>query len=130
MRRKGGRRAARLTPEDILAPHDAGIAALAQRLRQVVKRTLPQAEERAYPVWKGIGYVHPQAGYVCGIFPFKDYVALAFEFGVLLPDPEGILRPGRTSDRKVRYVQVRTVGDIRVRPLQRLLKQAVTLRSG
>lgn len=128
---KGSRRASehRLTPEDILAPHDPSVVALAQRLRQVVKRVMPEAEERAYPVWKGIGFVHPEAGYVCGVFPSKDHVALAFEFGVLLDDPEGLLRPGRTSSKKVRYVEIRKPTDIRIPALQRLLRNAIALRS-
>jgi hypothetical protein len=28
-------------------------------------------------VWRGIGYRHPDAGYFCGIFPFKTHVGLA-----------------------------------------------------
>jgi hypothetical protein len=118
-----------VTPEGILAAHPPRIAALAERLRGLVKRCVPEAEERAYPVWRGIGYVHPTAGYFCGIFLFPAHVALGFEFGVLLPDPQGLLRPGRTSGRKVRYAEVRRVGDIRARPLGRLLRQAVALRA-
>lgn len=118
-----------LTPEDLLAAHSPPIVELAQRLRALVRRTVPDAEERAYPVWRGVGYVHPTAGYVCAFFPFREYVALAFEYGVLLPDPAGLLRPGRTSSRKVRYVEVRTAKDIRARPIQALLRQAVALRS-
>ena len=118
-----------MTPEDVLAPYPPRIAALAQRLRGIVNRTMPEADERAYPVWKGIGYVHPQAGYVCGIFPNRDHVALAFEFGVLLHDPERLLRPGRTSAKKVRYLEVRTARDIRAKAIKTWLEQSVALRT-
>jgi hypothetical protein len=115
--------------EDIVAGQYPGAGRLAQRLRALVMETLPEVEERAYPVWKGIGYVHPEAGYVCGVFFFPDHVALGFERGVLLADPEGLLRTGRTSGKKVRYLEVRTMKDIRVRALRRLLKDAVSLRT-
>ena len=93
-----------------------------------MKRTLPEAEERAYPVWKGIGYVHPQAGYLCAIFPYQDHVALAFEFGVLLDDPDGLLHAGKTSARKVRYLEVRTARDIRPRAIAAWLGESIALR--
>ncbi len=117
-----------VSPEGILAASPPRIAALGLRLRDLVTRCLPEAEERAYPGWRGIGYVHPEAGYVCGIFPFRDHVALGFEHGVLLTDPEGLLRPGRSSAKKVRYVEIRTRRDIRSRALRRLLEDAVSLR--
>lgn len=119
----------RMTPEDILAPHIPKVAALAQRLRAIVKRALPESEERTYPVWKGIGYVHPEAGYLCAIFPYRDYVALAFEFGALLHDDEGLLRPGRTSGKKVRYLEVRTARDIKPKAIETWLEQSVALRT-
>ncbi len=117
-------------PDDLLAPHSPSVVTLAQRLRRIVKRTLPEAEERVYPVWKGIGYVHPRAGYVCAIFPYREYVALAFEFGVLLSDPDHLLRPGRTSSKKVRYLDIRTARDIRITAIRALLREAIALRSG
>jgi hypothetical protein len=98
-------------------------------LRQIVKRVMPEADERAYPVWKAIGYAHPQAGYVCGIFPYRDHVALAFEFGVLLHDPDQLLRPGRTSTKKVRYLEVRTARDIRLKAIGTWLEESVALRT-
>jgi hypothetical protein len=127
---KRSRAAAGLTPEDILAPHAPRIVALAQKLRGIVRAALPAAEERAYPGWKAIGYVHPRAGYVCGLFPFEDRVSLGFEFGVLLPDPAGLLRAGPSGGKKVRYVEVRRATDIHVGALRDLLSAAVALKSG
>jgi hypothetical protein len=128
--RPRARRAVALTPEDILAPHSPRIVALAQKLRRIVRQAMLDADERAYPGWKAIGYVHPRAGYVCGLFPSEDRVAVAFEFGVLLPDPERLLRAGPSGGKKVRYVEVRRGADIRVQALRNLLSAAVALRSG
>lgn len=46
----------RLKPENILTPHSVPVVAVVQRLREIVKRTMTQAEERAYPR-------HPRASY-------------------------------------------------------------------
>jgi hypothetical protein len=116
-----------VTPEDILAVHEEPIVTLAQKLRALVRAELPDAEERAYPGWKAIGYVDADAGYVCGIFPFSDRVALGFERGVLLPDPEGLLRPGVSGGSKVRYVEIRRPSDVRVHALRALLRAALTV---
>lgn len=94
-----------------------------------MRETVPEASEAVYPVWRGLGYRHPRAGYFCGVFPARDCVKLAFEFGLLLSDPEGLLREGPTSTRKVRYVEVREASDVRVQPIRALLRQAVRLKA-
>jgi hypothetical protein len=83
------------------------VVAAAQWLREVVLDAMPDAAERVYRGWHGFGYHHPQAGYVCAVFPRADDALLAFERGVLLADPHGLLYgDGRT----VRWIQVRTPG--------------------
>jgi len=62
-----------------------------------------------------LGYHHPDGGYLCGLFPQRDSVKLGFEFGVLLPDPDGLLE-GR--GRQVRYLVIRGRKDIRVRAIK------------
>ncbi len=119
----------RLTPDDILAAHSPRVASLANRLRELVRGTIPTASEHAYPVWHAVGYRHPQAGYLCAVFPYESHVALAFEFGAFLPDPERVLRPGRTSSMRVRYLEVSKARDVRVRAIRALLLAAVRFRS-
>jgi hypothetical protein len=75
--------------EDILADHAPPVRWLVERLREIIRQTVPEATESAHPVWHSISYCHPRSGYFCGIFPFQERVDLAFEFGVLLPDPGG-----------------------------------------
>ncbi len=113
-----------LTPEDILAEHTPEVRALAELLRQLIRETIPEATEAAYPVWHGIGYRHPETGYFCAIFPFQDEVKLGFEYSVLLPDPTGLLHG---DGRQVRYIHIRGQKDIRVRPLKALLRAAANL---
>jgi hypothetical protein len=119
-----------LTPEDILAGHSSLVVDLAQQLRAIVRRTVPEATERAYPGWRAIGYRHPEAGYFSAIFPYRDYVALGLEFGAYLPDPAGLLRAGPSDGKRVRYVEVRRRKDIATRAIQCLLLESIAFRSG
>ena len=92
---------AEATAGDILSPHSLQIRDLTQRPRKLVKQAVPRAIERVYPGWHGFGVHDPKAGYFCGIFPQTDSVKLGFEFGRLLPDPQGLLQG---EGKQVRYV--------------------------
>ena len=116
-----------ITVEELLAEHTPAIREAAERLRRIVAGTVPQATEKAHGFWHSINYRHPDAGYFCGIFPRPDAVLLVFEFGVLLPDPEGILEG---DGKQVRQVRIERAKDIRVRPIRTLLREAVELPGG
>jgi len=111
-----------IKPEDILAGHTPEVQAVAESLRKLVKEAVPEAIEKAYPGWHGIGYRHPQSGYFCAIFPQKDSVKLGFERGVLLPDPDGLFEG---AGSQVRYVHVKDRRDLRVEAIRKLLRAAI-----
>ncbi|MBI3776233.1 MAG: DUF1801 domain-containing protein [Gammaproteobacteria bacterium] len=111
--------------DDILAPHTPAIRALCERLRVLVRDTLPTATEHGYAGWHAIAYRHPAAGYVCGIFPFTDYVRLLFEHGVLLYDPQHQLRG---DGKQVRYLEMRNTDDINAIVIRALILEAVALK--
>lgn len=90
-------------PEDILADHSPEVRRIANALRDLVRRVLPDVTERAYRGWHGIGFRHPEAGYLGGIFPQADHVRLLFEHGVELEDPAGLLEG---DGSQARYVTV------------------------
>lgn len=113
-----------VTIESILSDHSPEVRQLAEQLRKLIKDTVPQAIERAYPGWRAIGYRHPEVGYFCGLFPLADRVDVAFEFGVLLPDPHAILDG---DGKQVRYVRIRRAEDLRPEPLRALLIAAIDL---
>lgn len=113
-----------MTPEELLAGHSPKIKQLANRLRQLIKKTVPDASEKAYPVWRGIGYRHPESGYFCGIFPQEDSVKLGLEQGVLLNDPDGLLLG---DGKQVRYVIIKAVKDIPIASIQRLLLESISI---
>ena len=49
--------------------------------------------------WNGVGFRHPDAGHVGGLFPLDDHVRLLFEHGVRLDDPLGLLTGDGTQTR-------------------------------
>lgn len=113
-----------MEPEDILVGHQLSVQKLANQLRSMIKGTVPEAIEKAYPHWHGIGYSHPTVGYFCAIFPHDEMVKLGFEFGVLLDDPYCLLEG---SGKQVRYATIRTRRQAHSRALKKLLLAAVSL---
>lgn len=77
---------------DYLRSDHAKVYGLAAWVREAVLASDPDLTERVYRGWRGVGFRHPEAGYVCGIFPRDDVVELLFEHGAWLPDPDGLLR--------------------------------------
>jgi hypothetical protein len=110
-----------VTVSELLAEHTPYVAGIACRLREVVKETLPEVEERVYLGWHGIGYHHPAAGYVCAIFPKSNRVELAFERGSALPDPKGLLVRG---GKRVRYAVLTRLDDALEEDLKDLIEAA------
>jgi len=121
-RERGAR--AGLTPAALLQPFPPRVRALANRLRSIVKKAAPSLKEAAYPGWKAVGFRHGEAGYICGVFPSAAGVRLIFEHGAGLRDPDGLLEGGGRV-KQVRYVTVRSAGDIKVRAVTRLVRAAV-----
>ena len=121
----GSKAEGEFTAEHLLLGHNPRVQALVARLRRLVLESVPAAEERAYPVWRGMGYRHPQSGNFCGIFPLADRVMLLFEYGAFLPDPDGTLDG---DGNQTRSVLIRRQRDIRVRPLKRLIRAALGFR--
>lgn len=115
-----------MTPETLLAECSPEVRAVVEALRAVVRDALPDARERAYPGWRGIGYRDPDAGYVCGIFPQADHTRLLFEHGARLPDPQGLLEG---EGVQTRYVVVRPGEAVPEAGLRRLVMAALHERA-
>ena len=119
-----GHRYRSLTPAALLAEYPRPIASVATELRAVFREHLPAAKEVAYAGWRAVGYRHPQAGYVAGIFLFEDSVSVIFEHGHLLPDPTGILQ-GQT--KQTRHVPLAPGDELPRDALAALLLAAVDI---
>jgi hypothetical protein len=112
------------TPEGILAEQTPDVRVTAKQLRSLITGAVPDAIEAAYPGWRAIGYTHPEVGYFCAIFFQGDRAKLGFEFGVLLPDPGGLLEG---TGKQVRYVVIRDGNAIPADGIRTLLLAAVGL---
>jgi hypothetical protein len=116
-----------VTPEALLAACPPHVAELADSLREIARGAVPDATEAGYGGWRAIGYRHPRAGYLFGIFLSDRDVKLFFEHGGMLPDPAGLMRGD--SLKQGRYVDVPSFDSIDVDALQDLMREAVALRS-
>ncbi len=83
------------------------IAALAQRLRVVVRQAVPDAIERVRPGWRLLGYDLPVAKrtvYFAWVWPELKHVHVGWQHGTLMADPDGVLRGAHLKLKKVRYL--------------------------
>jgi hypothetical protein len=120
----GKHKSSTTTVDSVLGGHAPHVREIVERLRAIIREAVPEAVESANPVWHSLSYKHPESGYFCGIFPLANRVDVAFEFGVLLPDPEGMLEG---KGKQVRYLRLRDERDLRVEAFRRLLNEAINL---
>jgi hypothetical protein len=95
-----------IPPEAFLEPYPPPIRALAEELRGIVRRALPDAIERVRPGWHLIGYDVPgerKPVYAAFIAPEPVHVHLGFEHGWAMQDPRGVLQ-GEGVTKQVRWL--------------------------
>jgi hypothetical protein len=113
------------TTREFLTERHPDALELALWVRDAVLAAEPDLSERVYRGWDGIGFRHPEAGYICAIYPRESEVRLLFEHGTLLDDPEGLLEGEGTQTR---YVTVRAVEDRLAETVGHLVRDAVAQR--
>jgi hypothetical protein len=87
---------------------------IAIRLREIVRRELPDAEERVRLHWKLLGYHLPlgrRGAFVAWVALEPRHVHLGFPMGVLIDDPDGNLR-GRGITKLARWLTYRTIDEV------------------
>jgi hypothetical protein len=99
-------------------------AELAVWLRAIVRRAEPDLSERVYVGWDGIGFRHPDAGYVCAMYPEPDGVRLWVEHGLALSDPEALPH----GDGRGRYITLAIAYSVSAETLARYVTEAVAER--
>ena len=116
--------AVNISVADLLIDHTPDVRLLVQAVRAIIFEVVPEASETAHPSWRSLNYRHPQSGYFLGIFPMRDTVRLAFEFGVLLPDPGNLLTG---EGRQVRYLDLRDQAAFPTEALKEFILAALAL---
>lgn len=117
-------------PELFLDGYPPTIRVIAERLRAVVMRAIPDAIERVRPGWRLIGYDVPvgrRSRYFAFVAPELEHVHLGFEYGILMDDPSGLLRGAELNLRKVRFVTYEPGDQIPRSVLIRYTRQAAQL---
>ena len=119
------------TPNEVTAylrtEHSAQ-AELALWTRQAVLTADPDLTERVYRGWRGVGFRHPEGGYVCAIYPRSEWVVLLFEHGASMRDPEAILLGDGSQTRFIRVserspeLRERIVAYVQLAVAQQLLR--------
>lgn len=115
-----------MTVEQLLADYPPFVQEKAAELRAFLHSCMPNATEKPYPGWKAIGFQHPQAGYVCGIFLGEEDIRLYFEHGSILSDPHHILQ-GDT--KQVRWIEIKRLNKTLRRRIAEMIDEAIVLRS-
>jgi hypothetical protein len=112
---------------DFLVNSHPGLADLALWVRDVVRTSEPDLTERVYRGWDGIGFHHPDAGYICAIYPREQNqeVHLLFEHGARLNDQERRLEGLGTQTR---FIRVRQRNDPLAAAIERYVHDAVAER--
>lgn len=98
---------------------------LAAWARERVREADPDLTERLYRGWRGIGFHHPEGGYVCAIYPRADWVVLLFEHGASLVDPEGVLLGDGTQTR---FLRIESFDEPTAALIDRYVQQALAQR--
>lgn len=113
-----------MTISEFMEDYPPGIRAAVRTLRSLVRRTVPEMEERVYTGWGLIGL---RAGrgrssrYFACIVPGEEQVKLGFEFGAMLRDPDAVLTG---TGSRVRYARFRAKEEIDEGQLAPLILEA------
>ena len=118
-----------LPVEACLDAFPPAIRGQADRLRDLVRRAVPDVIERVRPGWRLIGYDIAVPGrskpaYFAYVAPEPQHVHLGFEHGVLVDDPNGLLEGAHLRLRKVRFVTSRPGDEIPDAELVALVRSA------
>jgi hypothetical protein len=105
--------------ETLLAAYEPEVRERARASRALVRRLVPDAEEKVHRAWKTVAYGRSKK--FCAISPHKSWVNLQFHRGKALPDPSGLLEG---TGRSMRHVKLASAKDLRRRGVAALIRAA------
>ena len=103
----------------------APIAGLARDLVRAMQTIRPELLTKVQFGWRSVNFRHPQAGFLCAVFPYEDRVTLIFEHGRMLSNESSLLQGDGT---RVRYISFVPGDELPVDEIAMLLAEAVALR--
>ena len=120
-----------IPPEALLDQYPPPMRDIAERLREIVRATFPDAIERARPGWHLIGYDLPlgrRTAYFAYVAPEYEHVHLGFEHGWAMRDPHRVLQ-GVGITKQVRWLTFRPGDEIDPDRCAELLREAAAVAS-
>lgn len=119
-----------IPPEVLLDEIPPELGRIGERMRQLVRRTLPDAVERVRPGWRVIGYDVPvgrgRTVFSAWILPEQEHIHLGFVYGTALDDPHRILE-GQRGAKYARWTTYRVGDELDEAPLRALLVNAAVV---
>ena len=119
-----------IPPELFLSGYPTEIREIADRLRSVVRKAVPEAIERVRTGRRLIGYDVPvghRTRYFAFVAPEPEHAHLGFEYGAWMTDPDGLLLGAHLDLKKVRFVTYEPGDPIRTDALVRYTRAAAAL---
>jgi len=121
-------KAAQGTFEELLAGVDPDLAAIARRLRGMIravdKGTVETVRLGDHAATYGVGPKKMTDGYAY-IMPMRGYINLGFYQGAQLADPKGLLEG---TGKGLRHVKIRSLAEADRAPVRTLVAAALALR--
>jgi hypothetical protein len=112
--------------EAFLDAYSPAHRAIADRLRSIIRRAVPEATERVRSGWRVIGFDLPKgrrSPFFAWVFPEHEHVHLGFPQGVLIADPERAM-DGEGITKRARWLTYTAVEDIDEELAERLILAA------
>ena len=113
---------------DVLSKFDLAVGKIALRARALVLNVLPEVFEVVWVQQKNAGYgtgPKKMTEHFCWIAPAKAHVTFGFNYGVELPDPEGLLEG---TGKRFRHVKLASAAEVDRPALRRLVHAATKHR--
>src|SRR4051812_2985051 len=109
--------------DELLTGYSDNVREVALRVRKLILKTVPDANEMVDAPAREIGYGHGDGykGMICTIILSKGGVKLGIVNGASLPDPNGLLEG---AGKKHRYVVLNAAGDLKQKGVTELIKAA------
>lgn len=109
-----------------LAVFDLSVGELALKLREMVLTEAPEASELIYDAYNAVAiaftFTERFKEAFCNIAVYSKHVNLGFNYGALLPDPDGVLVG---SGKQIRHLKVGNKDDLSNPYLRHFLKLAI-----
>ena len=108
----------------LLSPYGDAIQKLALAARKLILEEAPESSEFIYEVYTiadHFSFTRPGDAFVFTT-THANWVNIGFNFGVLLPDPEGLLRG---EGKLIRHVRISRAADLDAPGIRKLIRAAI-----